>query len=389
MTRQQKGMPLVPKRFEQVEIPISVATILVDGARLSPAFYKQITEADLIDESTGELRGEPLGYFHLHSKTCPETQHRHVLWTTGTEVHLAIIVSPEEDERYQQQKEASQERQERLIQLLALLLGLADHHLTVSYQSERRRKLEIADYTLYVDTEIADHLQRLQLAREQLQQDQQAWQEHEGSDERSSSQAFGQQQREEAEVLLARADQQGVELKHPARDKIEERELLIYSFYDNDDRDLDGPKSWCQYPASTQGDQRVEPLLSWRAKERQQRRRQAEQLATVVEALLPGRAVWLVRVILAERMAQQRIRATRKAVEELSSDAETASLLKSRLRTAKTAKRQAESLLPGGLDPDQVWKDYQREANRFKALTQQWQAHIGQLSTLRQLFLFS
>jgi hypothetical protein len=278
MTRQQKGISLVQTRFEQVEIPITVVTILVDGKRLSPAFYKQISEADLIDDSTGELRGEPLGYFHLHSKACPEVQHTHVLWTTGAELHLATIVALEEDERYQQQKQVSLKRQERLIHLLALLLGLADHPLTVAYVGEGRRKLEIAGYTLPVDTYTADQLQRLQLAREQVKQDQQAWQEQKGPDERSSPRAFGQPQRKEAEALLARFEQRGVELKHPARDKIGERELQVYGSYGEDERYLDGPKSWCQYPASPLGDQRDEPLLYWRAKERQQRRRQAEQL---------------------------------------------------------------------------------------------------------------
>src|ERR1700694_4792642 len=89
MAKNQEGISLIPTRFQHPEIPISVATLIIDGKRLTSAFYKQITEADLIAENTGELRGDPIGYFHLHSKACPEVQHTHVLWATETELHLA------------------------------------------------------------------------------------------------------------------------------------------------------------------------------------------------------------------------------------------------------------------------------------------------------------
>lgn len=382
-TKHQEGISLIPTRFEHVEIPISVATVLVDGKRLTQAFYKQITETDLIDEETGALRGDPLGSFHLHSKTCPETPHTHVLWATETELHLATIVSPEQDERYQQQEQASLLRQKLLIHLLALLLGLADHAPTLEWISEGRRKLAIGGYTLYVDADIADRLQRLQQAREQWKQDQHTWQ---GQEE---SQAYGQPQRKEAEALLAGFDQQGGELKHPARDKIEGREPRLYSFYGDEDGRLAGPKSWCRYPAMATSDTHEEPLLYWRAKESQQRRQQEEHLSPLVAALLAGRTVLLLRLLLAEHMAHNQIRATRELVEVLTRDADTAALLKLKPAQAKTGKQRAELALTGGLDPDQVWKSYQREADRFKALAQQWKAHISQLAALRQLFLLS
>src|ERR1700674_5343592 len=110
MAKHQEGISLIPTRFQHAEIPISVATLIIDGKRLTSAFYKQITEADLIDEGTGELRGDPLGYFHLHSKACPEVSHTHVLWATETELHLGTVVSPEQDERYQRQQQASMKR---------------------------------------------------------------------------------------------------------------------------------------------------------------------------------------------------------------------------------------------------------------------------------------
>src|ERR1700676_3783185 len=120
MAKHQEGIALIPTKFQQDEIPITVATLAIDEKRLTSAFYKQITEAHLIDEDTGALRGDPLGYFHLHSKACPEVSHTHVLWTTGPELHLATVVSPAQDERYQRQEQASLERQNHLIHLLAL-----------------------------------------------------------------------------------------------------------------------------------------------------------------------------------------------------------------------------------------------------------------------------
>jgi len=385
MAKHQEGISLIPTRFQHAEIPISVATLIIDGKRLTPAFYKQITEADLIDEGTGALRGDPLGYFHLHSKACPEVPHTHVLWATETELHLASVVSPEQDERYQQQEQVSRERRNHLIHLLALLLGLADHSLASEYENERRRKLVIAGYTLYADKHIADQLQRLQQAREQWKQDQRAWQ---GQEE---SEAFGQHQRKEAEALLAGFDQQGVELKHPARDKIERKELAIYygSYGDDDDGPLAGPKTWCRYPASSEGDSPEEPLLYWRAKDRQQRSRQKEHLSPKVDALLAGCHALLLRLLLAEHMAHNQITATRDEADELARSADIAALLQPKPSSLKAGKKKAQSFSSADLDPDQVWKSYQEESYRFESLTQQWKAQVEQLSMLRQLFLLS
>jgi hypothetical protein len=384
MAKHQEGISLIPTRFQHAEIPITVATLIIDGKRLTSAFYKQITEAALIDEGTGALRGEPLGYFHLHSKACPEVPHTHVLWATETELHLASVVSPEQDERYQQQEQASRERRNHLIHLLALLLGLADHSLTSEYENERRRKLVIAGYTLYADKHIADQLQRLQQAREQWKQDQRAWQ---GQEE---SEAFGQHQRIEAEALLAGFDQRGVELKHPARDKIERSELAIYGLYgDDDDALLFGPKTWCRYPASSEGDSHEEPLLSWRAKDRQQRNRQKEHLSPVVDALLAERNVLLLRLLLAERMAHNQIRAIRDEADELARSADIAALLQPKPSSLKAGKKKAQPFSSADLDPDQVWRSYQEESYRFESLAQQWKAQVKQLSVLRQLFLLS
>jgi hypothetical protein len=158
MAKSTRGVTRFPSEIEPESLPIAMTTLLIDGKRITSAFYKQITESDLVEEGTGELRGSPLGYFHLHSKTCPEVAHIHVLWGTETELHLATVLSLEKDERYQQQKQRSLQQQERLIHLLALLFGLAGHPHTVEWVGQDERKLTLAGYTLYVDEHTAHQL---------------------------------------------------------------------------------------------------------------------------------------------------------------------------------------------------------------------------------------
>ena len=82
-----------PGRSRSKFLSLAVRTLMINGKRMTPAFYKQISEADLIDEHTAELRGVPLGYFHLHTKECPQLPHKHVLWAVETKLHLATIVA--------------------------------------------------------------------------------------------------------------------------------------------------------------------------------------------------------------------------------------------------------------------------------------------------------
>ncbi len=57
---------------ETEALPIAVLVVTIDKKRLTSALYKQLTEEDVIDEETGELRGIPIGYFNLHPKEgCP------------------------------------------------------------------------------------------------------------------------------------------------------------------------------------------------------------------------------------------------------------------------------------------------------------------------------
>jgi hypothetical protein len=243
MTKSTRGVTRFPSGIELDSLPITVATLVIDGKRLNSAFYKQITEADLIVESTGELRGLPLGYFHLHAKSCPDRAHTHVLWATETELHLATVISLEQDERFQRQKQRSLQLQNRLMDLLVLLLGLAGHPHTVEWVGQDEYKLTIAGYTLYVNKNTADHLKKLQQAHEQQRKDEEALQARQALDDGSDLvPASLEAQRAAAESIIAQLDQQRIELKHPARDKIEGGELAVHGYY-GDDAEY-GPLGW-------------------------------------------------------------------------------------------------------------------------------------------------
>src|SRR5487761_433139 len=139
-----KGKVLGLNQLEVELLPIAVRTITVNAKQLTPAFYKQLTEEPIIDEHTGELRGFPLGYYHVHAKTCPEVPHKHVLWSTEREPHLVTVVLREHDSHYLKQQELSTQKREGLIHLLALLLALADQPFTHEWDSGEKRKVAFA-----------------------------------------------------------------------------------------------------------------------------------------------------------------------------------------------------------------------------------------------------
>ena len=106
-------------------------------------------------------------------------------------------------------------------------------------------------------------------------QDEEAWQVRRAPDEGSDlAPASPEEQHAAAEAILAQLDQLGIELKHPARDKIEGNELAVHGYYGDDAEygPLGWQTTWVQYPVPSKGGVREEPLLYWRAKDRQQRR---------------------------------------------------------------------------------------------------------------------
>jgi hypothetical protein len=393
MAKNTRGVTRFPSEIEPESLSIAVTTLVIDGKRITSAFYKQITESDLVEEGTGELRGSPLGYFHLHTKSCPEIMHTHVLWGTETELNLATVLSLEKDERYQQQEQRSLQQQERLIHLLALLLGLAGHPHTVEWVGQDERKLTIAGYTLYVNEHTVHQLKKLQLAREQQLKDEEAWQVRQASDEGSDLvSASPEAQRAAAEAILAQLDQLGIELKHPARDKIEGNELAVHGYYGDDAEygPLGWQTTWVQYPALSEGGVREEPLLYWRAKDRQQRRQQVARFSQAVETLLtPRHSACLLRWFFAENMVREQLNVARRSAEFLVERADIAALLQHKPRGAKAGKKESPSISSHDLDPDQVWGCYERESKRFKAFTQRWKDSLEHIRSVPQLFLVS
>jgi hypothetical protein len=395
MTTSRGEGVLLPVGFETVSLPIAVTTLVVDGKRPNASFYKQITEADLVAEETGELLGLPLGYFHLHTKACPEVVHKHVLWGRERELHLSTVVALQQDKRYQRQKQRSLERQQRLSHLLALLLGLAGHSFTAEWIGEDKRELTIAGHTLYVNGTIEDRLQKLHMAREQREHDEEAWQSWQasGKSRELATLTFGEEYVTASERLLAQFDQQGIELKHPAQDKIEGKELEMHGFDGGESVEygaLSGPTTWCRYPASSERSTHEEPLLYWRAKDRQQRRQQEERLTPIVVTLFaPKHTELLLRLHFAESMVRTQVEFTRDEATYLVRVADIAALLQQSHETLSGEMEEPSSISPEDLELGRVWDCYERESKRYDAFELCWKSSLQQVQFVQQLFLVS
>jgi len=242
--RQKKEVPGTEDEF----LPLAVRTLVINGKRLTPAFYKQILEEDLIGESTADLRGI-LGYSHLHTKECPALPHKHVLWGLETKLCLATIVARKDDSRYQRQESLSTKKQQQYISLLALALALAGHSPTIEWMAEDRRKILIDGYTLYSSSAVADRLESLEKAHKQYKEDETLFHTNHSQDE--------------AETLLKQLSSLGLEIVHPLREEVKGD---IFSRYYGD-------SGWRTCPAKVE---RKEALLYWGVKEHWKR----EQLET-------------------------------------------------------------------------------------------------------------
>jgi hypothetical protein len=328
-------------------LPLAVRTLTVNGKRMTTAFYKQISEADLIDETTAELRGAPLGHFHLHTKECADVPHRHVLWGLETQLHLATIVARKDDIRYQRQAELSTQKQRTFIDLLALTLALAGHSPTIESVAEDRRKIQISGYTLYSSSAVADQIEGLEKARTQQKEDTRIWQEHQLSDETLE------QGQAEALALSEQLASAGVEVAHPLRFQVDYDNYLIIN-------------RWYRYPAEAN---REDALLYWQVKDHWQRKQQESPFRKRVEAILPSpRKAEHLRLILAERILREHIERTRKMAEQF-------------IQTESKPATVEE------LDPDQIFRSYEEENKRFKEYTSRWDEHLREIHAVGQLFL--
>lgn len=375
-----KGQVLGGQLVEDELLPLAIRTIVINGKQLSPAIYKQLTEADLIDEWTGELRGIPFGYFHIHGKTCPEAPHKHVLWGSERVLHLATIVSRDRDARYQHQEALSLKKQDDLMHLLTILLVLADHSFTLKWLSGDEREISIAEYTLYLSADAARPFARLDEIRAQYKEDFLAWQSEQQRGQ-EDPQATEEEQRVAARALMAQFAEQGGEIIHPALHELKADQTSPYGYYTS--RDLEA-LGWHPYPREASGERRQPALIYWRSKNHFRDLANEEPLRTLIESHFAAQiSIQFFRVFL----AQLRMETEKQAIEK-----EALKLVQTGIiplkKTQKTAGAQAKTL-PADLHPDRVWQAYQRERERFKAYTQRWDTQLEEIQKAEQLFLLS
>jgi hypothetical protein len=99
--------------------------------------------------------------------------------------------------------------------------------------------------------------------------------------------------------------------------------------------------------------------------------------------------VWLLRLFFAEKMAQERLKATRRSAEFLVEREDIAALLQQKPQGAKVGKKESPPISSRDLDPEQVWDCYERESKRHKAFTQRWKDSLEHIRSVHQLFLVS
>lgn len=378
----RQGVILLPDGVEKRSLPISVQTVVVDGKRMTPAFYKQLTEKRILNEKTGDLNGFPLGYFHLHTKECPQEEHTHLLWGSGTHLHLNTVVALEHDEQYQKEHNESLKLKKKLLHLLTFLLVLADEPYTIK-KGEKGRYLTIADYDLYIDGSLLEDLENRAEMQSLFLQDIKRWQAQlQGDDHTDGDQNFWQAHQNKAEEALKRVSTEGIELAHPTLFMREKGEMrLVFSFT--------GPNRWFTYPYGLTEAKRSEALLYWR-KENEFARQEQDALSRVLDEFLKEPlTAQLLRLLLIERCLEKQRQEMLAKAEAIANAEEIAAILPKKSKKVSAGKSGQGAATIEELDQAQIWACYQQEWTRFKKVTEQWERFLAQVATLDQLFLLS
>lgn len=123
-------------------LPISIKTITIDGKNITPTILRQVSEENIVDEKTGELRGTPIGHINVHQKDCPTYWHLHVLWSQNGALRQGTTCNPSESEHYQEVKESHDQRSRSLLHLVALLKS---QHTRIDYEESSANLSEEED----------------------------------------------------------------------------------------------------------------------------------------------------------------------------------------------------------------------------------------------------
>ena len=72
--------PITIKQAVIKETTVTVKNIIIGKRQLTQRVFKQIQEEYIVNELTGELKGEAWGYVNYFWKKFPKDNHRHILW---------------------------------------------------------------------------------------------------------------------------------------------------------------------------------------------------------------------------------------------------------------------------------------------------------------------
>jgi hypothetical protein len=384
---------LVPAQNPQVAItplPLAVKTLIIDGKRMTAAFFRQIVEQDLINEHTGELQGIPLGYVNVHQKdTCPECPHRHVLWMQEEKQLLrhAITVEPEDAVCYQELRDESQQKRDSLMDLLAMLLvhthRTPDHTYWDNLGFGRRVErisIVIADEKLSVNASVSEHLAQLEQARVCLEQETQ--QGKEGSKDESSNNSFSMlaHDLDTARFVRRQFAQEGILLTHPKLYKLpqpyeHEKDALIRlnSYSSSRGKRIQHTRSvkenWFIYkdvlpPASQSQEQ-----LYWRSTQHASDNITDEVAETVEAKLQPS--IRALRLLLAEQITDHQLKKVDEQADALAQE------LGLPIPTEE-----------GWQTSLQLVRDrLAEERQQFQSYTKRWKLNLASLETLEQLYI--
>lgn len=372
------------KPIEVIALPVSLCTLIIDGKRLSSALFKQITTEPLIDEETGEVRGEAIGWLNIHQpKECPEFPHWHVLWIRRPfSLYHALISGPDHNSRYRQKKAVYSRHIQQLTNLLALTLALKFRFQPSTFTTEERRILKISQYTLPTSAHIAHLLDALEEARACKEREEEAW----------ASEASSQEMLDRARQLQEQLLQENIRLAHPALyDHRSKRDAYYRSDKESDDDDVGTLRAYGSFdavrlpPARPDYPQKkgkwflytspgAQKEVLWHTPDAV-----SQVIIQRIEGILAEHTAALC-LLLARQTAEQDEQIVRKNIEDLKGD------LRDLLTSWLSSQGSRKKLTPS---PGELFNLYQELEAQFESYTQTWQQSVSSLLELVQLFIVS
>ncbi len=361
--------------LETIALPLAIKTLTIDGKKMSLAFFKQIDEEDLINEETGELEGNPLGYINVHQKgVCPDCWHRHFLWKKGVALRHGIVVRPQDAETYQTLQGESRQLQGNLQDLLALRLA-HDSHAILTHTGDRY-KVEMGERSLSLSVPVYSKLHELEQARDYQEQARATWAESLGSSNHHEGDAVPHPTPsllEQARSIQSQLSSDII-LAHPELTQhVPEQDLMVLGAYGKETKHSrrEYKFGWLLYQGK-EGSPEQSCQVLWRSKQRATQDI-TDTYASEIEAHLAP-----VLAVLPYFLAGQAIEHLLGQIDQRARD------------LAKQVKLHPAGAKKGFLPNttrigEALWDEHQR----FQQYTMRWQQNLASLQDLEQLFIVS